>query len=256
MSVIKKTGDQRAIDLLALARVLLKKVHYIILCMVVFGAAFYGWTHYSAIPTYRASVTLYVNNTVRDGNNSVSSADLYASARLVETYSVILTSDTVLDKVIEEANLKDVLSTQMLRASMMVASINDTEVFSVTVQLPDARTAMRAANAIATIAPEQLTDIISGGTAKVVDYAKLPTAPVGVNYRRSALLGMILGFLLSAGFLTLRAVFDNSVKGAEDFAQWDYPLLASIPDLEEAEAARNTGYGYVRRRVSGHKKSE
>ena len=249
MSVIKKTGDQYTVDFLSLAKTLFKKIHYIILCMVVLGAGFYSWAHFFVTPTYRASVTLYVNNSVREGN-TVSSADLYASARLVETYSVIIKSNTVLSKVIEQAGLQNELSVARLARSMAVYSINETEVFCVSVELEDPRVAMRAANAIATIAPEQLTTIIAGGTARVVDYAGIPSVPVSPNYRRMAILGMLLGFLLSVGFFTLRAFLDHSVKGIDDFSQWDYPLLAAIPDLEEAEAVRHVGYGYNRR----HKK--
>ena len=96
------------IDLWELLGVLLRRIWIIILAAVLVGAAAFGYTYYMVDPLYKASTLLYVNNSsISLGSTSVtiSGSELNAAQKLVNTYLVILKSRSVLNDVIEEADL-------------------------------------------------------------------------------------------------------------------------------------------------------
>ncbi len=245
MSIVNKQDNQYTLDLGALARELLKKLHFIIISMLLCGTIAWSGVYVLVTPTYKASVTLYVHNRNEASSVGVSATDLVASARLVDTYAAIIDSHTVLDQVIEKAGISGELTVSQLSNSMTISSINETEVFRVSISNPNPVVAMRAANALADVATKQLGEMIVGGTAQVVDYAKLPTAIASPNYQTAAILGAVLGLVLSVALIALFAMTDNTIRGAEEFVRWEYPLLASVPDLQKAVVDRGSyRYGY------------
>ncbi len=243
MSVLNKADNQYTLDLGALVGELLHKLHYIILSMLLCGVVAWSGVYVLVTPTYSASVTLYVHNR-NDGNAAgITANDLIASARLVDTYAAIIDSYTVLDEVIDRAGLEGEVTVGQLSRSMSIAAINETEVFRISISNPNPVFAMKAANALADVASDQLTETLAGGTAKVVDYARMPGSTSYPNYRTAAGIGAAIGLVLSVALITILAMLDNTVRGPEEFVQWDYPLLASIPDLELA-VSEHSGYHY------------
>ncbi len=248
MSIVNKQDNQYTIDLGALARELLKKLHFIIISMLLCATVVGAGVYVLVTPTYKASVTLYVHNRNESSSVGVSATDLVASARLVDTYAAIIDSHTVLDQVIEKAGLSGELTAGQLSRSMKIAAINETEVFRVSISNANPVIAMRAANALADVATKQLGEMIVGGTAQVVDYAKLPNSIASPNYQTAVVLGALGGLVLSVALIALFAITDNTIRGAEEFVQWEYPLLASVPDLQKAVSDRGSyRYGYSKR---------
>lgn len=76
------------------------------LCALIVGGGALLYTMKFVTPLYQASITIYVNN-VRSGEriDYISGSNLQASQQLVNTYSNIIRSDTVLAKVIDEAKV-------------------------------------------------------------------------------------------------------------------------------------------------------
>ena len=111
-------------------------------------------TTFFMTPKYRASVTVYVNNSL--GYHSVtevSSQGLATAQRLVNTYVNILQSDTVLKDVIQKGDLD--CSPQAVRAIMSASQVGNTEMFTVTITHTDPEMAAKIANTIAEVAPNE-----------------------------------------------------------------------------------------------------
>ena len=243
MSIVHRQDDEMEINLLELLQLLLRRAQVIIICTLLFGLIAYAGTCFLITPQYQASTTLYVNNSVtRENSTTISQNDLNASTHLVDTYSAIIKSRTLLTEVIEKAGVD--IKVDELQDQITTSSLNDTEVFRVFVQNPDPRAAARIANAIAEVAPDQIADIVEGSSVKIVDYAEIPTKIASPNYRRNAVIGMMMGMVLSAAVIVFRAMLDTSIRSEADFSQWEYPILSTIPDLDEARKKKNRGYGY------------
>lgn len=234
------------IDLWKLPQAYLKKWWMIALAVVVLAGASMLYTMNCVTPKYRASVTIYVNNNRSSEKlDYVSSNDLSTSQKLVNTYTNMLTSDTVLEKVIESTGQE--YTSDQLRKLISTQQVDETEIFKVFVVHPDPTVAAQLANAVALTAPEVIADFVEGSSTKIIDYAKLPTSPYSPSYTKNVLVGGMAGALLAVAFISIQTLLDVRIKDEMDLIDlFSYPILGQIPDLEQRESTRHAyGEGYV-----------
>lgn len=230
--------EKNELDLKGLVRDILKRVWIIILCAAVFGAAMLVYTVNFVTPTYKASVTFYVNNNSEATSNSVSSSNLAVALQLTKSYVNIIQSERVLEKVIQEASFTDLTPTK-IREMMNVEIMDETEMFRVSVISPNPRMSADIANAIAEYAPSEIRLIIEGSNAKVVDKAVVPERRFAPNYTTNTILGVLVGAVLSTVVIAVFILSDNRIKTADDLTRvCQLPVLGMIPDF--ADAAKHT----------------
>ena len=240
------------IDLFEMMQLLLRNVHFIIFGTLLIGLLTFAITFFLITPKYQAQITLYVNNMASgNGTTMISQSDINASVQLVDTYSAIITNETLLEAVIEEADVD--LTAEELEKRIRIEAVNNTEVFQVMVLDPDPKAAARIGNAIADIAPEQIAEIVDGSSVKVVNRAKVPEGIETPNYFKNTVLGFFIGFVLSAAFIILRELADTSIQVESDLVKWGLPVLGTVPDLDDAKLKKRNGYGYgYQRKAEGN----
>lgn len=219
------------IDMRLLISVLMRRIWLLILCAVLLGALAFGYTEFFVTPKYQASVVIYVNSTRTNADGSIATltaSDLNTAQRLVATYVNILQSDRVLTSVSEEISTQ--LTPKQIREMMTADSVNETEVFQVKISNKDPHLAAEIANAIAHVAPEEIAQIVTGSSTKIIDYAKVPTEPYTPSTVRNTALGAIGGFLLAALVVILQVLLDVRIHDEADLAKLsDAPILGRIP---------------------------
>ncbi len=223
-------GNRYIIHIGELIKLFLRYIWIIILTTLLFGGAAYAYSAYCITPLYQSSIKMYVNNSTNVSDaTSITSSDIAASQYLVETYAVVLTSKPTINAVIEQTGVDYTYS--QLCSMISTSAINDTEVFQVTVTGPDPIETAELANAIAEFAPEQIMDIVSGSSVKIVEYADIATHASSPNKSRYALMGAMLGFVLSCGCILLFSLLRNGMSVEEkvrrDFK--DRAVLSVIP---------------------------
>lgn len=239
----KASDDYNVIDLLHIAKALWQRAWIIVLSALVAAVIGFSVSAFIIAPKYSSQIMLYVNNSsVSLGNTtfSISSADLTASQSLIKTYAVILNNRTTLEKVIDKTGVPYTYG--QLSSMIKAESVNDTEVMRVTVVSEDPYEAAKIANSIAELLPERIAEIMDGCSMEVIDSAIPNTNKISPNITKYTAQGFIIGFLISAGILTVLAIMDDTIHD-EDYIinTYDYPLLAVIPDLSTADS---TKYGY------------
>ncbi|MBR1797860.1 MAG: hypothetical protein IJ757_07630 [Clostridiales bacterium] len=240
----EKRSEEFEIDLLELAQVLLQKIWLIILVTIIGGAIVFGYTVALIKPEYTASTLLYVNNSnisVGSASFSISNADLSAAQKLVDTYVVILKSRRVLNEVIEESGTG--YDYTELSERISAASVNNTEVFRITVTTNSPQESEKIANVIARVLPDKIAEIVNGSDVKIVDYAVIPSTRSAPSYLKNTAIGALAGFVLVCAVIVINYLLDDSIH-TEDYLTENYPeipLLAVIPDLIDN---KNSGYGY------------
>ncbi len=240
----------REIDLVRLWNAIWKRFWIIAASAVLCAVLVLFYTTLFVTPKYSSSAKFYVNNSVVSiGSiaNSISSGDLSASKTLVDTYIVILNSRTCLNDVIDYAEL-DYTAGQL--SSMISASVvGNTAVFEVVVTGTDAEETEVIANAIAHVLPNKISNIVEGTSAKVVDYAIPPSAPISPNKTMNTMIGFLVGAVLSVGIIILIEIFDNTIRTEEDVTEnCEYPILAAVPDM--SSVAKSKGGYYSKTPVS------
>lgn len=230
------------IDLIQLVKVLWQRIWVIAVATIVCGALALSYAAFLITPKYEASALMYVNNSALSlGNTKVSLSDLSAAQSLVETYIVILKTRTTLEDVIERADLD--YSYEQLRGMISAEPVDSTEVFAITVTSADPNEAEKIANTIANLLPEKISDIVEGSSVRIVDHAVVPSSKASPSLTRFAVIGLLLGAVLSCGVIILMELFDEQIRGEAYLRQtYDLPVLASIPDLVGGGEGSADGY--------------
>ena len=230
------------IDLQGLLFAYMRKWWIILICLVLGAAIALGITYQFVTPMYQARISIYVNNNKSSENKEyLSSADLSASQRLVNTYVSIAKSERVLEKISE--NLNGEYSAQWLSRAISAAQQNDTEIFCIYVLHEDPVEAARIANTAADVAPGEIAELIEGTSARVIDHAKVPTSRYSPSYSSMALLGGALGVLAAVVFLTIHYLSDMRIKNENDLTElYPLPVLGRIPNFDIASSESSYGY--------------
>ncbi|MBR5285009.1 MAG: hypothetical protein IKU27_08200 [Clostridia bacterium] len=257
---INDANDAIEIDLQKLLMRWLANWWLIMFCGIFFACASLVYTKQCITPLYKANITAYVNN-IRAGNQieSISSSSLSTSKQLVQTYIKIISSDTVLNKVAEAAEVD--YDANQIRGMLSAAQIDETELFKVYVSHPDPEMTARIANAIAEVIPTEIANIVEGSSTKIIDYATVPKMRYTPSYTRNTVLGGIVGGVVAVAWITILFLMDVRIKEAEDLvSQYDYPILGQIPNFDQISTRRSHksgyGYGYDTAKISEKKEGE
>lgn len=233
-------SEEIQIDLLELFLVYLNRWWAIALSVIVAAAIALGITLFAITPLYTANVSLYVNNSRTTDTTEITSTSLSTSKMLVSTYMNMVESNTVLQKVVDTADLG--YTVEELREILSTSQMGDTEIFRISITHPNPVEAAEVANAMADIAPGELENFIVGSSCKIIDFATIPTAPSSPSYSRNTILGALLGGVVMVGILTVMHLTDVRIKAAEDLTKlFDMPVLGEIPDFSGKRKDKHTG---------------
>lgn len=220
------------VDLGKIFYMLKKRILYIILGTLITAVLAGCITEFFISPKYSTACTMYVySNADRvSTDSSIASGEITASQQLVNTYIVVLESDSVLDGVIKELDLN--ITASQLRSMISCTQINETEIFRVTVTSENAALAADIANAVADIAPEAIVNTIKAGGVSVIDYAKVPSSPSSPNFIRNIAIGAAVGLAVTFILFFVYELFDTTITAEKDLErEFEIPVLGSIPRL-------------------------
>lgn len=220
------------IDLKRVFYMMRKKIIYIIL-ITLFGGLLSGCvTEIFIEPTYTASIRMYVYSDTDQisTQSSITLNDYMSSTALVSTYLVVLSSDAVLDRVAADLNIEG--GALAIRRCISATQVEESIVFQVAVTTTNPEYSQAIANAIADVAPDEISRIIKAGGASVIDYAKLPTNPSSPNLKRNIMIGLAAGFAISFVLFFIKEIFNTTIMSIKDIErEFDIPVLGTIPRL-------------------------
>lgn len=219
------------------------KAKYMILAGLIFAMCSGVYASVTSSSTYVANVTFYVYSNpeyMNDTGVNISSTEITQAYNLLESYMQIIYSKSFLNSVLEEAELEGRYTTEMLKRRISAKTVEKTSVFSVSVYDADPIVAMNIANAIGTLAPDKIIEIVKSGGIEVLDPAEMPTEPYeSTSVVKSALLGGIVGALLVAIIALCRGMFNTVIRRKYEIEDlFTIPIIGDIPLLESSNKKR------------------
>ncbi len=245
MDKIEKEKEYLEVDPIQLLKALWKRLWVIVLAVAVCGCGMFWYTKFIVPESFTAKAMMYVNNSslsIGSTSVSISAQDINAAKSLVETYVVILKSRSVLNEVIEQTGVN--YDYGSLKSMITAEAVDSTEIFEIKVTSYNPQESELIANAICRVLPEKIPDIVDGSSVRVVDYAVVPTQKSAPNVMQKTVLGMVLGFLISAAGILILELVDQFIRSEEYLLQTfsNIPVLAIIPDLDEHQTKKYTYY--------------
>ena len=226
-------GEETTIDLLALASLLWSKLLWILLAAVLCGGLLGAYNVFLLKPTFSAEAKLYIANT----DSIVNLQDIQISAALTQDYANIMTSRTVLKKVIADQTLD--MTYVELRKMVSITNPTDTHILEVTVTSDVPEDSIRIANSLLKYGMDTIFKTVGSDEPTVIDYAEADAVTVNkASLSRDLLLGGLIGAVLVCGIVTVRFLLDNTVHGEEDVKDLGLPVLAEITQYAAPEKGK------------------
>ncbi len=219
------------------------KNHMVEIIAVTLSCAIIGFcvTNYLIDKKYEASATMIVN-TRQDQNVTVTNDQLNSAKQLVTTYSVILKSDTVIDKVIDNLNLRniegweDVTAEEFAKNYIRVEQVDNTQVMKITAKTTDADLSADIVSEIVKLAPDMIINTVKAGSVEVISAPKANYQKVSPSLGKNTALCGLLGMFASTGAVILIGILDNTFKSDEDIIKHlGLTVIGVIPMTKEKE---------------------
>lgn len=218
------------LELRDIVEIILKRLWIIV--AITLAAAIVGLTIsvFFIDDVYSASTTLIVREKRKSGEEYQLS-DLNLARNLVDTYSVIIKSNRVLEKVLDEVGSD--ITTNELRSKISVQSEGNTEIIRITVEDLSPETAKNIANSTARVFMNEIVRLLEMDNVQVIDEARASFTPVKPKVGMNTAISFILGLMVSLGLAFVLEYFDNTIKEPEDVEKYlDLPVIGVIPNIE------------------------
>jgi capsular exopolysaccharide synthesis family protein len=218
--------------------IVMKRMVLIILCTLVGVGSSFIANSYIIRPSYTASVQMYVNPD-DDTSSSNNINELYYVQKVVNTYINFLQTKSFYRQVLNESGYS--YTEKELKKMTGIHSVNDTEIFEISVTAYDPVVAFRIVETMQRIVPDVIKEIKTSARISVVDPVVVPTLPSGPNVLLNTALGGMVGLMISIITAFLIELLDVKVKDQEELAdKYHYPILGAIPVHQVQENKRFT----------------
>ncbi|MGT2776523.1 Wzz/FepE/Etk N-terminal domain-containing protein [Streptococcus iniae] len=218
------------IDILSLLKRIWQKKVVILFVTLLAGFLALVASMFLIKPSYTSTTRLYVIN--RQQSDNLTATDLQAGGYLVNDYKEIITSRDVMHDVIAKENVS--MSPEELSQMITVTVPADTRVISISVNNHEPQKAKDLANAVREVASEKIKDVTKVQDITALEKAQLPTKPSSPNSKRNAVMGLLVGAVLSIFAVILKEVLDDRVKSPEDVEDvLGMTLLGMVPNTNK-----------------------
>lgn len=162
------------------------------------------------VPLYRSDTTVIL---VSETEQQYTQTDLTLNKNLVTTYSNIVKSKRVLNKVISELNLD--YTYNELSSMVKVSNVDDTEIIRISVLSPNKDNSSLIANAIVPVFSDEVLRIYGIENVSVLDEAYGSGKLCNINLVKDNILYVLIGIFLGSAVIFTMYYFDTSVKSTE-----------------------------------------
>ena len=206
------------------------KKHLILFIVVVLFVVSAG-TIYSVFilkPEYKSQATVILSS---DKSKNTVQSEINANKNLIDTYTEVVKSHRVLDRVKSEMQIEDTY--EQLVKKVTVASLKDTEIISISVVDLNRNHSYSLANKIADTFTDEIGQIYNDKSVNVLDRAVEPQKPYNVDIVKQEAIYAAAGIVLATAVIFLMFYFDRTIKTTEQIEQlFKLPIYGKVRKLE------------------------
>ncbi|WP_062198005.1 YveK family protein [Massilibacterium senegalense] len=190
-------------------------------------------TYFFITPVYQASTQILINQSQDSNQPTLDVNQVRTNVELINTYSVIIKSPTILDKVNKELGLN--MTSDELGAQLEVTSEQNSQVVNVVVNDTDPERAALIANTVAETFKNEISNIMNVNNVNILSKAKAGEDPSPVKPKPllNMAIGLVVGLMLAIGLAFLLEYLDNTIKTEDDIMKnLEAPVLGVIAKMD------------------------
>ncbi|WP_182476249.1 Wzz/FepE/Etk N-terminal domain-containing protein, partial [Mammaliicoccus sciuri] len=181
-------------------------------------------------PKYSSSTQVLVNQ--KETDNQMMAQQVQSNLQLVNTYSEIIKSPRILDKV--SKNLKGEYSSKEISGMLTVSNQAESQILNIAVENESRETASKVANEIANVFSKDVSKIMNVDNVSILSKAGSNTIKVSPNTLVNIGVSVVLGFITAIIVIILKVLLDKRIKDESDVVNnLDLPVLGVINDFKK-----------------------
>jgi capsular polysaccharide biosynthesis protein len=210
-------GNQKRakeINLKELFLVLRRRFLVIALITIMAGLAGYILNQSTVVPLYHSSSRIIIG----------------ADEESRKTLQVIVRDSSILDIVIKKLDLNE--TSDQLAGQISVASVDNTQVVSISVVDPSPLQAAKIADTTAEVFREEVPKIVGQDYIRILSKAKVNPVPINPKTNDKLLYGIVGGLVIGIGIAFFMETLDDRIRSRKEIEEFlDVPVLGSIPKM-------------------------
>lgn len=212
----------------------LKERFQLIVFVTLFAVLITGvFTYFFITPVYQASTQILINQSQDATQPTLDVNQVRTNVELINTYSVIIKTPTILDKVNKELGLN--MTSDELGAKLEVTSEQNSQVVNIVVNDTDPKRAALIANTVAETFKNEIPNIMNVNNVNILSKAKVGEDPSPVKPKPllNMAIGLVVGLMLAVGLAFLLEYLDNTIKTEDDIMKnLEVPVLGVIAKMD------------------------
>ena len=212
------------------ARILIMLI--IILSVVLLGSIY---SLFLKVPVYESTSSIVlVNDEGEASTNSASynQSDATLNKSLIATYSEIVKTNRVMEKVIKNLSLD--YSITELKNEIKVTNSTNTEIIKIQVIDKDKGLAAEIANEVVKVFSEEIKDIYKLQNVSVVDVATEASTPYNINFIKEIVIYFLIGAVVACALVFVTFYFDTTIKSTEEIENTlGLPVFGVVPEVKK-----------------------
>lgn len=174
---------------------------------------------------YQASTQILVNQ--KESDSQMMAQEVQSNIQLVNTYSEIVKSPRILDKVSKE--LDDKYSPSEISSMLTVTNQAESQLLNIDVESKSGSDSEKVANKIAKVFSDEVPNIMSVDNVSVLSKADNTASKVAPKPVVSLIIGLVIGLVIALLIIFIKEMFDKRIKTEEDVEnELEIPVLGSI----------------------------
>jgi capsular polysaccharide biosynthesis protein len=208
---------------------LLSKAWLIVVILLTVLAGGEVYTALLKTPLYESKTNVVL---ISDSSSKqITTNDVTLSNNLVKTYSEIVKSRSVLNKVIEKLKLSE--SYEGLAGKITVSSVTSTQLITIRISDKDSAKAKTIANEVAKVFKSEIKDIYGIDNVQIVDEAVEAGSAYNINIIKETIIYLIAGLAIGVGVAYVMYLLDKSIKDSETVEdKLGLTVIGVVPEVE------------------------
>jgi len=216
---------ESTIDLLKILGILRKNIKMLIIlpliCLVI-GAII---SFFFIDAKYQASTQILVNQ--KESDSQMMAQEVQSNIQLVNTYSQIVKSPRILDKVSKELDGK--YSSSEISGMLTVTNQAESQLLNIDVESKSGSDSEKVANTVAKVFSDEVPNIMSVDNVSVLSKADNTASQVAPKPIVNLIIGLVIGLVIALLIIFIKEMFDKRIKTEEDVEkELEIPVLGSI----------------------------